>query len=387
MQRRTERIWLDNSFNLKQISRASKNLYNYVNYIFKKQLEFNYYTSEYEMMDIVRYHPTYQALPAHSSQQLIKSLVKSWKSYFRALKVYKKDPNKFLGHPRSPRYKHKNGFHTIFFTSDQVKIRNGLVIFPRKVGMSVKTKLDKIIKAARIIPRNDQFLLELIYEIEIPDKKQSTNVAGVDLGVNNLIASVSNKAKPVIVKGGKLKSINQWFNKEKARLQSIYKRQDVEYGSKLSELLNKHYKQVQDHLHQSSRAFIDHCISNGIDTIVIGYNEGWKQKSGMGKVNNQNFVTIPFLNLVNKISYKAENVGINVILTEESYTSKCSFVDNEEVKKHSKYLGRRVKRGLFRSNSGIELNADCNSAANIIRKVFPMLRYGVVDAVSHPICF
>jgi putative transposase len=106
----------------------------------------------------------------------------------------------------------------------------------------------------------------------------------------------------------------------------------------------------------------------------------------LGKVNNQNFVGIPFLNLVKKIGYKAENVGIRVILTEESYTSKCSFVDNEEIKKHSSYLGRRVKRGLFRSNSGIELNADCNSAANIIRKVFPMLVYGIVDAVSHPIC-
>ena len=347
MQRRTDRIWLKNSFTLKQLSRASKNLYNYANYIFKKQLEYSHYTSEYEMMDIMRYHPTYRALPAHSSQQIIKSLVKSWKSYFRSLKEYKKNPNKFLGTPRAPKYKRKNGFHTIFFTSDQVKVRNGYVIFPKRLGMTIKTRIDKKIKAARILPKNDQFLLELIYEIEVPDTKPTQNVAGVDFGVNNLIASVSNKSRPVIVKGRKLKSIVQWFNKEKARLQSIYKKQDIEYGKKLSELLNNHYKRVEDFMHKSSRSFIDHCISNDIDTIVIGYNEGWKQKSGMGKVNNQNFVGIPFLNLLKKISYKAENVGIKVIITEESYTSKCSFVDNEEIKKHSSYLGRRVKRGLF----------------------------------------
>lgn len=386
MQRRTERIWMKDSFILKQLSRASKNLYNYANYIFKKQLEMKHFTSTYELMDIVRYHPTYHALPAHSSQQLIKSLVKSWKSYFRALKAYKKNPSKFLGQPRSPKYKRKNGFHTIFFTSNQVKIKDGFVIFPKRVGLKIETRLVKAIKAARIIPKNEQFLLELIYEVELKELKISTNIAAVDLGVNNLISSVNNVTKPVIIKGRKLKSINQWFNKEKARIQSIYMKQGINNGNVFSKLQNKRYKQMEDYLHKASKLFIDHCVKNSIDTIVIGYNEGWKQQVKIGKVNNQNFVSIPFLNLVNKIRYKAEDNGISVIVTEESYTSKCSFLDNEEVRKHVNYKGNRVSRGLFRSGNGQYLNADLNSAGNIIRKVFPMYSYGVVDAVSHPIC-
>ncbi|MHA1419366.1 MAG: IS200/IS605 family accessory protein TnpB-related protein [Candidatus Heimdallarchaeaceae archaeon] len=153
-------------------------------------------------------------------------------------------------------------------------------------------------------------------------------------------------------------------------------------------MIDKRYQRMEDYFHKASRIVIDQCLKHRIGTIVIGYNKKWKQKSKMGKRNNQNFVTIPFLTLVRKLQYKAEEVGIRVILMEEDYTSKCSFLDNEIIKKHPNYLGRRLKRGLFRSKTGILLNADCNSASNIVRKVFPLVfTYGTADAVSHPHCW
>ena len=155
----------------------------------------------------------------------------------------------------------------------------------------------------------------------------------------------------------------------------------------MKHLMKRRYNKIEDYLHKASRLLINYCLFFGIDTIVIGYNEGWKQDINIGRVNNQNFVGIPFLNLLRKIEYKAEDVGLRVIRVEESYTSKCSFVDNELIGKQSSYAGRRVHRGLFKSSAGIEINADCNAAGNIGRKVFPMkFFYGIVDVVSHPVC-
>ena len=159
------------------------------------------------------------------------------------------------------------------------------------------------------------------------------------------------------------------------------------YGQAMDHLLDRRYKKVEDFLHKASRLLINHCLKNDIDTIVLGYNEGWKQQISIGEKNNQTFVGIPFLNLVRKIQYKAEDEGIRVLLTEESYTSKCSFLDNESIRKHKNYIGKRIKRGSFRSSNGVIVNADCNGAANIGNKVFPKTFVnGIVDIVSYPIC-
>jgi putative transposase len=374
-----------------QYSHKSKNLYNYANYIFKNQLKFKHFTSEFEMMDILRYHPSYTSLPAHTAQQVIKFLVKAWKGYFRSVKEFKINPKKFKAAPKPPNYKRKAGFHILYFTENQVRIRNGIVIFPKMIGLSVKTRLCVVVKHARIIPRGDSFLLELVYEKKVPPLMPVKNIVSVDFGVNNLIAMVSNVGKPAIISGKPLKSTTQWFNKEKARLSSIYMLQQgterVSYGQAMKHLMKRKERKTEDDLHQASRLFINECIANNADTIVVGYNEGWKQDINIGRINNQNFVGIPFLNLLRKIEYKAEDAGIRVICVEESYTSKCSFVDNELIEKHSRYAGRRVHRGLFRSSNGILINADCNAAGNIGRKVFPMkFFYGTVDVVSHPVC-
>jgi putative transposase len=396
--KRTERIKVKQSFTLMQLARQSKNIYNYGNYIIKKQLKNNnYMTSEYELVNILRYHPCYTEFIAHSAQQTIKFLVKNWKAYFRAKKEYKKHPQNFHSPPRAPKYKKKRGFHTIYFTANQVKIKKeGWVHFPKKVGLKVRTRLKEGTKInhVRLLPKGTCFILEIIYEREIVTKTansplQTKNILAIDLGVNNLLTCVSNSFSPFLVKGRKMKAINQWYNKERSRLQSIYDLQGLaEYGQRMKKLLDKRYQRIENYLHQASRIVINQCVKHSIDTIVIGYNKSWKQQSKMGKKNNQTFISIPFLSLVHKLQYKAEEEGIKVVLIAEEYTSKCSFVDNERIAKHPSYLGKRVKRGLFRSKAGTLLNADCNAAANIGRKVFPMVfTYGTVDAVSHPHCW
>ncbi len=395
--KRTERIKVRQSFTLMQLARQSKNLYNYGNYIIKRQLNnSNYMTSEYELVSMVRYHPCYTNFIAHSAQQTIKFLVKNWKAYLNAKKEYKKNPTKFLSPPRAPKYKNKRGFHTIFFTANQVRLKEeGWLYFPKRLGLKVKSRLEEGTKInhARLLPRGTCFILEIVYEQELETVKshsspKTTNIIAIDLGVNNLLTCVSNVLPPFLVNGRKLKAINQWYNKECSRLQSIYDLQGVdEYGQRMKKIIDKHYQRVEDYLHKASRIVINECLDHQIGTIVIGYNKKWKQKSKMGKRNNQSFVNIPFLNLLRKLQYKAEEVGIEILLTEEKYTSKCSFLDNEPIRKHSKYLGRRKKRGLFESKTGVLLNADCNSAGNIGRKVFPLVfTYGTVDAVSHPSC-
>jgi putative transposase len=386
---RTERIWVKQSITLMQLAHQAKNLYNYANYIIKYQLEKNkYFTSAFELMNIVRYHPAYTCLPAHTAQQTIKFLVISWKGYFKSVKEWKKRPKKFHKQPCPPKYKKKRGFHILYFTSNQVRIKDRNIIFPKRVGLIIKTRLkEERIKLVRLIPKGASFLLEIIYEKQtFPPLRQVRNILAIDLGVNNLLTCVSNVAAPVLINGKALKSFNQWYNKRKAHLQSVYKRQRLYFaGEKLRSLKDEHFRKTTDYLHKASRLIIKLCLAHNIDTIVIGYNKNWKQKSNMGKKNNQNFVSIPFLSLVQKIQYKAEEGGIRVILIDEAYTSKCSFLDNEPIHKQTHYKGNRLKRGLYRSSNHVLLNADCNATGNIGRKVFPLLFHsGIVDAVSRP---
>lgn len=386
---RTERIWVKQSFTLMQLAHQAKNLYNYANYIIKYQLEKNrYFTPAFELMNIVRYHPAYTCLPAHTAQQTIKFLVKSWKGYFKSVKEWKKKPKKFHKKPQPPKYKKKRGFHILYFTNNQVRIKDRNIVFPKRVGLIIKTRLkEERIKLVRLIPKGASFLLEIIYEKQaFPPLRPVKNILAIDLGVNNLLTCVSNITTPVLIKGKTLKSYNQWYNKRKAHLQSVYKRQRLHFiGVKLRTLKDERFRKITDYLHKASRLVIQHCLAHHIDTIVIGYNNSWKQKCNMGKKNNQNFVSIPFLSLVQKLKYKAEEDGIRVVLINEAYTSKCSFLDNEPICKHAHYKGKRLKRGLYRSSGHVLLNADCNAAGNIGRKVFPLLFHsGIVDAMSRP---
>jgi len=214
---------------------------------------------------------------------------------------------------------------------------------------------------------------------------------GIDLGLNNLVTVVNNALKPFIVKGGVIKSINQYYNKQLARLRAIKDKQGYKFETKRIQRLNlKRNNKISDYFHKVSKHIINYCKTNNIGTIIIGYNEKWKEQIAKNnhkmykdicKKNNQNFVQIPFLKLINMIQYKAKLVGIRVVLVNESYTSKCSFFDNEKVEYHRKYKGTRIKRGLFRTFNGKIINADVNAAYNIIIKAVPKA-FDKVDGIE-----
>ncbi len=197
--------------------------------------------------------------------------------------------------------------------------------------------------------------------------------AGIDLGINNLATITSNKDgfQPRLVNGRPVKSINQFSNKRRAELQRKLAQEDAKRHTsrRLERITNKRTRKIDHYLHTASRRIIALLVSEGIGTLVIGYNQEWKQEVNMGKRNNQNFVAIPFARFIHMLTYKAALVGIQVVMTEESYTSKCSFLDGEPIGKHEVYTGKRVKRGLFRASDGKQYNADVNGSYNIIRKV------------------
>ena len=228
-------------------------------------------------------------------------------------------------------------------------------------------------------------------EVEVEEKDQS-RIIGIDFGSKNIITMVNNIGlKPIIVKddGRGIKSINQFYNKRKAELQSIYDIQGIKDGDKLRRLRTKRDKKANDWVHKLTRWIVDWCVKHNIGMIVVGHNPNWKQKIKLGRRNNQNFVLIPFDQIIQKLAYKTEEVGMVLKEQEESHTSKCSFIDNEPVEHHNKYIGKRIRRGLFRTAKGIFINADVNAGYNIIKKSEPeaFKADGVGGCALHPLLF
>jgi IS605 OrfB family transposase len=212
-------------------------------------------------------------------------------------------------------------------------------------------------------------------------------IAAGDLGVATLLALTSNKPGfvPLLVNGRPLKAINQRFNQQRADLQSRLPLERFT-SRQLDTIIDNRNRRIKTELHRCSRLIIDHLVEAGIGTLVLGKNDGWKQSVNLGKKTNQNFVQIPHAQFIQMLTYKAQWVGIQVIVSEESYTSKCSFLDLEPVAKHDVYLGKRVKRGLFRANNGRFINADVNGSYNILRKVVPNAFVdGIAAAVVQPV--
>jgi IS605 OrfB family transposase len=376
---RIESIYIEDS-SLSYWCHLSKNLWNESNYIIRQKfINEKVYLNYYDVWDIVKKESeNYRLLPIHSSQQILRLLDKAWKGFFRCIKDWKKNPDKYLGIPKIPGYKKKDGEFVLPFDSSQVRLKNGIFKLPKKIGLEVKTRLGDVkLCGARIVPQGIGYQLEIIYEKKVPDVPiSSERIAGIDLGVNNLATVVNNIGEQSIIINGKVvKSWNQYFNKEKARLIGIYDKQNPNLkkrdGFKLRKLSLKRKFKIRDYFHKASRKVIEWCVKHRIDTLVVGRNDGWKQNINIGKRNNQNFVNIPFDILRNQLSYKGEDVGILVIDHEEAHTSKCSFLDMEPIEHRERYLGRRVKRGLFKSSDGTKINADVNGGANIIRKAFP----------------
>lgn len=354
---------------------ASKNLYNAANYEVRQAFIFQgVYLNYHEMHRRMKSHEAYKALPAKVAQQVLRTLDKNWQSFFKAIAAWREAPSKFLGRPKLPKYKDKHhGRNLLVYTIQalsQPALRHGCIV-PSMLPISIETKHQHV-DQVRIIPRHSFYVVEVVYEQEpVQADVDPTLYAGIDIGINNLATLTSNKKgfMPRLVNGRPVKSVNQFYNKRKAELQSQLGHDGT--SNRIERLTNKRTRRINHYLHTASRRIINLLVQEGIGTLVIGKNPNWKQEANMGKRNNQQFVCIPHARFIDMLTYKAELVGIAVLITEESYTSKCSFLDKEPIKKQETYAGKRVKRGLFKASNGRSINADVNGSYNIIRKVAP----------------
>jgi putative transposase len=373
----------------------SKNVYNCANYIIRQEFINNHRWIRYNELDkLMQKQDCYYELGSQCSQQTLKILDKNWKVFFTSIKDWKKNPKKYLGRPKLPRYKHKEyGRFILTLSNIQFRIEKGYLYFSWKplklLNTIVKTQVIGKLMQVRFVPKGGSYVLEIVYETNIPEtKNENHNIVGIDIGIDNF-ATISNNIgmQPIIINGRSIKSINQYYNKKKAEWQADLKvKHSNDWSNRLQMLTDKRNNKVDNFLHNASRSIIDWCTLYNIDTIVIGKNDNWKQESKMSKKTNQSFVQIPHALFIEKLKYKAENKGIKLIETEESYTSGTSFLDNELPIKKNYNKGRRIHRGLFKSNTGEFINADLNGAYQIIKKVFPKTFVdGIEGAGSHPI--
>ncbi len=377
----------------------SKNLYNHANYLIRQSFIFDrVYLGFNKIYHLVKNTTDYQALPRKVSQQVLRILDKNWKSFFEANKAYIECPHKFTARPKLPKYKHKTQgrnllIYTIqaiskpWLTKGMVKLSGTEIIIPTKA---------KNIAQARIVPQVGQYAIEIIYEQNEHHTVNNPNaVAAIDIGVDNLAALTSNQTGfiPILVNGRVLKSLNQFYNKTKARLQS--KLQGKKQTSKrISRLTAKRNNQVDTYLHQASRWIIDHLDSQGIGKLIIGKNPLWKQSVNTGTKNNQSFVSIPHAHLIEMLIYKGQIKGIEVICAEESYTSQASFLNLDSIPVYgsdealsASFSGYRETRGTYKiKGKRTRINADVNGSYNIMRKVIPTaFSQGIGGVVVRPI--
>ena len=350
-------------------------------------------TIKYDFLNfIMKDTPEYKNLYAQASQQCLKLLEKNWKSFFASIKDWKKNPTKYSGKPKLPKYLKKNGRNIVILTNQLVKHYDNQLIFPKKIdNFKLETKINGKFQQVRVLPRNNSFVIEVVYKKKVPEiKNNNKKYVGVDLGVNNLAALTnSENISPILISGKKVKSINQYYNKKISFFRKVTKQMNnKEWSNKMGKITLKRNNIIKDCFHKASKSIVDYALSCGANTVVIGYNQGWKTKVNMGKKNNQTFVGLPHKTLIEQIKYKCEEYGINVKLPDERYTSGTSFLDNEKPIKKFYNKKRRVYRGLFKSNAGKFINADVNSSLQIIKKVSPDVfnkDHGVEDCGFNPV--
>ena len=391
---------------IKQQLIESKEIYNYANYIirqifFKKSKKHQFsldFVDEYpELKDlftkyieedkqfttlfckIIRKFAKLKEFSINSKiiQSIIRRLNADWNSYWALLNLVK---NKQYDKPINiPKYKKQ--YNLVEYTNQVLskkKLKLGFIGTDKmQQGIKISNSHKELhCKCFRIFSKNNNFVCELIYEKEINDQTSSTEkVASIDLGLENLFTVAFNyNKKGISFKGTKLKSINQYFNKEKSKLKSLLPKN--EYNSKrINHLFYKRNEQLRNIIGFYANKLIKILLEEGISTLVIGHNKGWKNKINIGKVNNQNFVNIPFNKIIDIIKYKAEDFGIKCIEQEESYTSKASFIDNDNIptfnegenQKHI-FSGKRITRNLYQTKNNKIIDADLNGALNIMKK-------------------
>ena len=373
---------------IRELCHTAKNLANEAIYNVRQHYftegEFLKYEKNYTLL---KNSPNYKALNSNMAQQILKEVDGSFQSFFGLLKLVKQGKYAFTD-CKLPHYLPKDGYTTLIIGF--VRLKGNQLILPfsnsfKKTHKSVEITippilLDKTIKEIRIIPKANArfFEIQYIYEAECIQRNLNTNNAlALDLGINNLVTAVSNSGQSFIIDGKRLKSINQWFNKENARLQSIKDKQHFSKKptNRQKAVARNRNNKVNDYMNKTARRVIDYCIINNIGTLVVGYNETFQHNSHIGKQNNQNFVNIPYGQLRNKLEYLCKLNDIVFVKQEESYTSKSSFWDRDDLPvynadnpKEYPFSGRRLHRGLYKTASGKTINADVNGALNIMRK-------------------
>ena len=389
---------------VKQLSYYSARLYNVGLYSVRQ-----YYFNNNEYLNYAKnYHEcktneNYKLLLSDTSQQILRIVDRNFKSFFGLLKL--KTQGKYTEKVRIPHYKKQDELMNITIQGRSARIRKGYVIIGLSKAFKVKHnppfnelkfKLPKNItvdklQEVRILPvfNGLEFDIEFVYKKEFePISVDKNNYLSIDMGLDNFATCFnSNDGSSFIIDGRYIKSINRHYNKQKAYYQSILDRQNIKVSKKMLNLSHKRYNKINNYFNLAVKYITDYAISKNIGSIVIGDFSDIKQNINTGKKNNQNFVNIPYGIFKRKLQSKCEQLGINYHLQDESYTSKCSYLDNEPVKKHDTYKGKRVKRGLFRTSQGYLINADVNGSANILVKFLTSnsqqtaKRYG---CVNHP---
>lgn len=342
-------------------------------------------------------HADYRAIQVSAARNAVKNAVKDMKSFTESVKKYHKNSSKFSGYPKLPHYKklNPNGFKINTFTIDNFKICDDRSI---TINGSVHLKnvyvpeyvIKKDIKQIRVVPKPtmDVFIVEVIYEKIIDDViTNRTNVMSIDMGIDVVCAVTDMNGTAILVSGKSLKGINDHYNHKIAELQKIYSHTNTFTGKKSRMYERKRTNKIHTAIHQITRFLVDKAIATGCGTIVIGKNDGWKQntsgknivddngdivktKSHLNKKNRRKFTAIPFNKLISQLKYKAGEYNINVVEVEESYTSKCSALDNEDISKHDEYCGKRSGKHnkTFTTKTGRVIHADINGSLNIMRR-------------------
>ena len=319
-------------------------------------------------------------LPMQSAQATVKHACSDFQNWLSALRKYKQNPTLFTGKPRMPGYR-KGDITTLTLTNQDAVVYGDELKLPKtKQRLKIRKRCNARLQEVKVCPVSGGYDILLVYKVKDPSAKAGSHSAAVDFGVDNTMAVVTDTGDSIIFKGEYIKSISQYFNKQKAWRISIMSKGSATttrvWSKKLDQLSAYRTNYIRDCFHKMSRRLMEWCKSHEVGYLVLGSNKFWKQESNMGKCNNQNFVSIPFEMLKSMIELKSNEYGITVIRQEESYTSKASFLDLDFIPTYSKeepctkyhFSGRRIYRGLYKSKDGTLMNADINGAANILRK-------------------
>lgn len=366
---------------LYELCKVSKNLYNQALYIVKQELREHGKWIGYNQLNTIlkttanlEGEINYRLLKAQVAQQCLRVLDKNIKSYVKSIKDFSKNPSKYKGRPKFPKYKKE--VNQLIYTNQCSTIKDGCICLSKEIRIHIPQYekyancMDRF-QQVRITPMLDKtFTVEIVYLLDgiANTELDYTQYSSIDLGIDNIVTMVMFGEEPILFNGRQLKAKNRYFNKITSELKS-----KLTNGQKTSKRIKRLYvkrdNQVADMFHKLSRRIVNLLIEHKVGNLVVGYNKGWKDSINIGKRNNQTFVGIPYARMIDFLKYKCEMCGINLVVNNESYTSKCDALAFEAITKHEEYKGKRVKRGLFQSSTGKSINADVNGALNIMRKV------------------